>query len=46
MSPTKEDIEKFNEGLEKIKEIMEKYNLGFSVQHQVIILPRTDEKKN
>ena len=38
--PASLDVEKFNDATAKIKKIMEENDLAFTVQHQVIIMPR------
>lgn len=34
----------FAEALDKIREIMDEHNLGFMVQHNVIIVPKPEKK--
>jgi len=44
--PAPVDADRINEGLKKLKDIMEEYNFGFTVQHQVIIVPKINDKQN
>ena len=44
--PADFDEKKFNEGTQKIKDIMNEYGFTFIVNHQVIIVPKQNDKQN
>ena len=43
--PVDIDVEKFNKATAEIKKIMEENDLAFTVQHQVVIMPKPRNEK-